>query len=213
MSFTEILKRGIGVYKGEGVLEFIKQTLFYIKSFVYANECYYLYEKKINDADCYKTRVKIGKENQKIIENIANYYHLKKIGFDFKDLIFESRLKKGGIAFCIFFNKEIAHVTWVALNKKAKKDIDNLPFDIEFGRHEVCSGASFTEPKYRGKKLLSSVYLMIIPYLYEKGILKIKFTINVNNFSSNRAHSMINPKIIGKYRYLKILCWKSWKRK
>lgn len=210
MTVLEFFRRGVGIYKDEGAGQLFKQVASYLKNIIYVNEYYYLYEKPLNSYNKLKVAPRINEMVCKIIENIDQYYKMIESGYDFNKLIFESRIIKGGVAFCVFYKKELAHVTWVAFNNKVKKGIDYLPFSVNFENNEVCSGASFTFPEYRGKKLLSYIYSIIFPYLLHKGVRKDKFTININNVSSIAAHLKFNPKTIGKYRYQKILWWKSW---
>jgi GNAT superfamily N-acetyltransferase len=147
----------------------------------------------------------------KIISTPEEFEQLDSNGYDFKMMHFKDKLEKGCLAFCAFANKELAHVTWAALSEKAKKEIDYLPFGVAFQNKEACSGASFTDPKYRGKGLFSYVYAVIFPYLAQRGIVKDKFTIEVSNISSQKAHAKFNPNITGKGHYLKILWWKFWR--
>ena len=126
-------------------------------------------------------------------------------------MLFKDKLKKGALAFCIFLNKELIQVTWVALNERAKKEIDYLPFKVFFQKREVNTGAAFTDPHFRGKKLHGYIRSYIYDYLSQEGFVKCRYPIEVNNISSQKGVARFNPTIIGKGYYLKILWWKFWK--
>ena len=61
-------------------------------------------------------------------------------------------------------------MTCATFNEKAKKEIDNMPFKVKFQKQEACSGASFTDPKFRGKGLLGYIHAYIFPYLARRGM-------------------------------------------
>ena len=211
MTVNGVLKRGIYVLQKEGIWTFLSQVFSFLGSFFYSRGSYYIYEKTLTKNEKYQFNTKLQNATIKIISTPEEFEQLGSNGYDFKMMLFKDKLKKGAVAFCAFANKELAHVTWVAFNEKAKKEIDYLPFKVAFQNKEACSGASFTEPKYRGKGLLSYIYAYIFPYLAQRDIVKDKFTIEVNNISSQKAHAKFNPIITGKGHYLKILWWEFWK--
>ena len=211
MTVNGVLKRGIYVLQKEGIRTFLSQVFSFLGSFFYGRGSYYIYEKTLTKNERYQFNTKLQNATIKIISAPEEFEQLVSDGYDFKMILFKDKLKKGAVAFCAFANKELAHVTWAALNEKAKKEIDYLPFEVAFQNKEVCSGASFTEPKYRGKGLFSYIYAYIFPYLAQRGMVKDKFTIEVNNISSQKALAKFNPIITGKGHYLKILWWKFWK--
>jgi hypothetical protein len=211
MTVNGILKRGIYVLQKEGVWTFLSQVFSFLGGFFYSRGSYYIYEKPLTKDERYQFNTKLQNVAIKIISTMEEFEQLKSNGYDFKAMLFKDKLKKGAIAFSAFVNKELVHVTWLAFNKRAKEEIDGLPFEVAFQSKEACSGASFTEPKFRGKGLLSCIYAVIFPYLAQKDIVKDKFTIEVNNISSQKAHAKFNPTIIGKGYYLKILWWEFWR--
>lgn len=206
MWIPEAFRRGLHVLKTEGCYHLFKA----VYSHLYCDETYFLYMKAL-DGNSPVLSINLMDGMELILINSTDQYtKLLDSGFDFKNTIFRKRLKTSCKAFCLFENKQLAHVTWIALNNDGKKEIDYLPFKVDFDNGEICSGASYTEPKYRGKGLLSYTYAAIFSYLDEIGITKDIFTINVNNLPSNKALSKFNPSIIGKYRYLKITLWERW---
>lgn len=211
MTINGLLKRGIYVLQKEGIRTFLSQVFSFLCSFFYSRGSYSIYEKTLTKNEQYSFKPKLQNVEVKIISTPEEFNQLISNGYDFKMMLFKDKLKKGAVAYCALVNKELAHVTWVAFNEKVKKEIDPLPFQIAFQNKEACSGASFTEPKFRGKGLLSYIYACIFPSLEQRGIVNDKFTIEVNNISSQKAHAKFNPTIIGKGHYLKILWWNFWK--
>lgn len=199
----------------EGLLVFVKRAFLFmlrsVKSFFFSYGKYYIYEKELSNASEVQFKPKIQDCIVKIVSTSKGLDELSAGGYDFKTMNFEQKLRKGALAFCVFVKRELAHVTWVAPNGEAKREIDPLPFKVNFETGEVCSGASFTCPIYRGKGLLSYAYSYIFPYLAKRNILKDKFTIDVNNTASQKALSKFNPTTTGKGHYLKILWWEFWK--
>ena len=212
-----VLFRSKEILQKEGLLLFIKRAfLFSVRSLVgflfkYGN--YYIYEKTLNKTTEFGFTTEIQNVTLTTISTIEEFDKLIAEGYDFKMMNFERNIEMGALPFCAFVGQELAHVTWIAPNEKAKKCIDYLPFKVNFQAGEVCSGASFTNPKYRGRGLLSYVYSSIFLYLFKEGVLKDKFTINKKNISSQKAHAKFDPVIIGEGCYLKILWWEFWKEK
>lgn len=205
-----LYQRGKYIVHHEGWLSFLKQGFSFVGNLFSSYGTYYIYEKELNPADeetNFKPKIDC---TFKVISSLEEFDKLINQCYDFKAMNFRPKLGKGALAFCFFVGQELAHVTWVAPNKEAKEEIDYLPFKVNFEAGEVCSGASFTDPRYRGKGLLSHAYSYIFPYLVKAGILKDRFTIEAGNLASQKAHSKFNPVITGKGRYLKILWWESW---
>lgn len=201
----------------EGMMPFIMRAflflLRFLKSSFFSYRNYYIYEKTLNDVDEAVVTSRLQDATLKIIHSSEELDKLTKEGYDFKLPNFKERFKRGALPFCIFVEQELAHVTWVAFDEIAKREIDQLPFKVDFSKGEVCSGGSWTDPRYRGKGLLSYVYSYIFPYLAEQGIRKDKFSIQEGNIASQKAHTKLNPTITGKIRYLRLLRWEFWKEK
>jgi RimJ/RimL family protein N-acetyltransferase len=209
MLILSYLKRGFCILKKEGSKSFIKQFIGYLGAIICEHKEYNLYEVKLDDRiNEFKIKVNIDDYEVQIIQELAHYESLVKNNYHFDGMIFEHRLKKGAIAFCLFNNdKEIAHVTWIAFNEEAKKNIDHVPYDVNFEEMEVCQGASFTNPSHRGKGFCKYIYTIIYSCLRKRGIKKVLLTIDVRNISSRKAMEYFEPTIIGVLRYTKYLWW------
>lgn len=206
-----LYQRARYILRHEGWWAFIRQGFAFVGNLFFSYGNYYIYEKDLNSIDEeIKIRPKVDC-TLKIISNLDELDELIVQSYDFKAMPFRPRLERSAIAFCLFVGQELASVTWVAPSKEAKKEIDYLPFKVNFEAREVCSGASFTAPAHRGKGLLAYTYSYIFPYLANNSISKDKFSIEVNNIASQKAHAKFNPLITSKGRYLKIFWWEFWK--
>lgn len=214
MAFTRLdmlYQRGKYILRHEGWRTFIRQGFSFVRNLFFSYGNYYIYEKDLSPADeemSFKPRIDC---TPGVIAEADELDQLIARGYDFKAMNFRRKLEKGALAFCFFVGKELVHVTWLAPNKEAKQEIDYLPFKVDFRAGEVCSGASSTDPAHRGKGLLAHTYSHVFRYLANDGIVRDRFSIDVNNIASQKAHAKFNPVITGKGRYLKILWWQSWK--
>lgn len=211
MKINDFVIRGKYVLLNYGIRELISQLYAFLISIFYIRGVYYIYEKNLTKEENYFFFQPMIKNVEiKIISTLKELEELVLNGYDFKWIIADSKIKKGAIAFCALTNKELIHVTWVALNEIVKKEIDYIPIEVKFEAKEVCSGNSFTEPKFRGKGLLGYVYIFIFSYLAQRDLIKDKFTININNITSQKALAKFKPNVIGKIYYLKIFKWELW---
>jgi hypothetical protein len=201
--------RDIVFYEGWPV--FFKQVGSSIREFFYAHGVYFVYEVDLQKAaEAIMPPVKIDC-TVKLISNLDELEELVQQNYKLGTYSFKPKLARGTLAFCVFVQKELAHVTCISSGPDSKKEIDNLDFAVDFNHGEVCSGASYTHPKYRGKGLLNHVYSYIYPYLLQHHYKKNKFTIEANNTASQKSSARYSPKIIGRGRYLKFLWWRNWK--
>lgn len=202
-----LLKKSKKVIQEEGLFTFFKKAI----SFFFSHRTYYVYERAANDISEINFSPEVKNYKLEIIPTLRQLDKLGQDGYNFKTINLKIGINNGALPFCIFSGKEIVHVSWIAMNEKAKKEVDTIPFKIDFQKGEVCSGGSFTDPQYRGKGLLSYVYSYILPYLAEHGFSKVKFTIDEKNIASQKAHAKINPMFIGKGHYFKIFGIGIWK--
>jgi hypothetical protein len=206
-----LYQRAKYILRSEGWRAFLRQGFSFVRSLFLSYGNYYIYEKNLDPAgEEIKFEPKIDC-TPKVIAKPDEFDRIADQGYDFKAMDFRRKLEKGALAFCLFVGQELASVTWVARSKEAKKEIDYLPFKVNFEAGEVCSGASFTDPAYRGRGLLVHTYSYIFRYLASNAILKDRFSIEVSNIASQRAHAKFNPVVTGKGRYLKVFWWEFWR--
>jgi hypothetical protein len=214
---TLLVRKGRGILREEGVVVFIKRALLFVISPLFRRETYYVYEKDLNELDEAEFRPKTQNCTLKITSTPEQIDELMAEGFDFSfhpniyDI--KKRISRGAIAFCAFVGQDLAHITWVALNKEAKRDLDVLPYAVDFSNNEVCSGASETNPEYRRMGIYAYVYSKIFSFLSGEGLSIDRFTIGKDNIASQNALAKFNPIIYAEGEYSKFLWWKFWKEK
>jgi hypothetical protein len=184
--------------------EYLRGVVFYLG---YYYICKIILTSKDNVPD-YKPKIEcsfkfISKEDD-IDELIVNKYRMNILDF-------QTKLEKGAVAFCVFVDKKLASVTWIADHEAAKQLIDPLPFVVNFEQGEVCSGSAFTDPKYRGKGLQNYIHTLMYHYLIDKGIYICKYSIEKRNAASQKVGGHFGQKIISYGRNLKILGMTFWK--
>ena len=89
-------------------------------------------------------------------------------GLDFRSHIINARqrLDKGAIAFCVFINSELAHISWLAVSEQAMKTFNTLPYQVDFSSNEASVLGAETNPEYLAMEPRSeSMYTTGIPRL------------------------------------------------
>lgn len=197
----------------DGPISFLSRGLAHLVRYFFQYETYYLYKHTIYERDEADFLPKIKNFTTRIVTSNQQADELAAEGLDFRSYVFYARrsLDRGAIAFCIFVDRELAHVAWVAMTKEAKKDIDPLPFQVDFANREACTGGTRTIRKYRGKGLMTYSYWQRFDFLKKKGVIATRNSVATSNIASQRVHTRFNPELYAKARYLKILRWKSWK--
>lgn len=110
-------------------------------------------------------------------------------------------LDNGVVVHCIFVEKELAHIGRVALTPRAKKYVDESPFEVNFDRNEAVTGSTWSNPKFRGKGLMKYGYYQRFEFLRGLGFKLSRNAVNVTNIASNKVHEKFEPKIIAKARF------------
>lgn len=216
-----LFRRGRHVLRDEGLFPFIKGvSSFFLtktKQLFFSNQTYYLYEKTLNnEVNDIEFKPNIKNFRLRTISAPQQVDELVAQGFDFSyhahiyDL--KRRVTKGMIIFCAFIDKKIAHISCVAMSEKTKKDIDPLPYAIDY-QSEACIGDTETMREYRGLGIYTYVYLQIFQFLKERGLSKAKFTVRKDNIAPQKSQAKLGSKVYGEGHHLKLLWWKFWKKK
>lgn len=108
-------------------------------------------------------------------------------------------------------NGELAHTTKVALTEAGKRTVDVLPYRVDFQGGEVCSGASYTLPKYRRRGLYYYVRSHVFRHLAEAGYSRDLFSVRKDNRASLHTLTKLGGCRVGEGRYIRIAFLTSWK--
>jgi hypothetical protein len=208
------LQLASGKFQREGFVPMLKSlkddALRFFGSYLFYYAEYYLYELTLqerNEADFLPT---VPNFTVQIVSSNRQADMLAAEGDDFRKYFYSARqaLDKGAIAFCIFVEGELAHVTWAAFTEEAKNTFDAMPYRINFAEKEAYTGGTFTFPKFRGKGLMTYSSFKKYQFLREQGVKISRNSVKVNNVASLRVHSKFAPKIYAKVRYVRFLWWK-----
>jgi hypothetical protein len=208
--FKALFNRANDIKKTEGWLYLIKRIFTY---YIFQYRYFYVYEHELVDLDESDFTPRLHGYSVKIISNNNEADDIATKKYDFRLHYQDARkaLDSGAVAFCIFANEELAHIGWIAMNKRAKKYVDPLPFHVDFCNYEAVTGGTKTNPKYRGKGLMNYGYYLRFNYLKKHGIKIARNAVKENNIPSHKSHQKFKYRITAKARYLKILSWVSWK--
>jgi len=165
----EHIKRASYILKSSNVFDLLKRSFAF---FICDWGNYNLYEHAVADIDTSLFSPVLPGFKVKIAASNRDADELSKNFTDFRKVIFQSRkmLDKGAVAFCIYSEKELAHITWLALNEKAQKSINTLPYNVDFKSGEACVGGTYTEPRFRGKGLMVFGNYLKFKYLRSNGM-------------------------------------------
>jgi len=176
-------------------------------------EARYYYEHTLKEREPAEFLPRIRDFSLHIIRTTQEADELEAKGYEFRSYQTKAHrsLDIGGVAFCIFVEKELAHIGWVALTEAAKPYVDDWPFKVDFANKEACTGATLTIPKFRGNGLMKYIYYKRFDFLFQMGIERTRNSVGIHNVASNQVHRKFDPKIYTMCRYFKFLWWSSWK--
>ena len=193
----------------------IRRGFAFLAPYFFMYGTYYLYEHIVNEskkADFLPgirgLTFRIVSTNQQADELIAD-------GLEFRSYVLDTRqwLGRGAIAFCIFVDGELAHISWVAMTAEVKGRLTELPFQVNFSNNEAYWGRLETNPRYQRMGLWGYSYHKILKFMRERGIVTLRFVVHTNNISTQRGYAKFGARRYAKARYLRILWWKFWKER
>ncbi|MDD5043626.1 MAG: hypothetical protein PHD51_03070 [Patescibacteria group bacterium] len=205
LKLKDFLDLSVYTLKEEGFFSFCQKALAHLAGSIFSYNTILVYEKDLTKLDNIYFYPRLDGAVLKIISSIDEYNKAKEGGYSLDIAVSERWIGEGAIAFCVFVGRDLAHLTWVALNQETKSHIDSNNYQVDFLNKEVASGASKTKKKYLRKGLYLFVYSEIFIFLHNLGKTRDKFTINESNTASRRALEKFNPRIIKKIKCLRIL--------
>jgi hypothetical protein len=192
---TVLFKKARNILQTEGLKALIGRGF---KRGFYEHQIYYLYEHSLKDRDeaNYQPRIKdfiymiisTRQEADKLIFN----------GFDFHPGVtnIRQRLDKGAVAFCVFMEKDLASIGFIAMTQKAMDGLNQPPYKVNFSTGEACTGGGWTNPNYRASGLATYVYFKRLQALKERGKVIARAAVTQDNTVSHKMHARFTPKII-----------------
>jgi RimJ/RimL family protein N-acetyltransferase len=210
---STLSRRAKYIFHTEGLIPLIRQGFTFLAGYFFRYRTLYLYQHIVGQGNEAEFVPRVQDFTLEVISTSQQADELAARGFDFRWQVgnFSQRLDKGAIAFCIFVGQELAHIGWIAPTQEAKESLHEPPYKVDYSNGEVCTGSTWTNPKYRGKGLMTYGYFKRFQFLKERGISASRAAVDKGNIASQRMIAKFNTGVYAKVRYLKILCWKSWK--
>lgn len=209
-------RRWQNILKGEGLLAAIKMTYSFLVRRFFAYDNLYLYrvilEDELNKPE-YTPRIKnfslkIITSNKQAEELIASGFNL-----DWFVIGADKRLRQGAVAFCIFVEKQLVYITWLAMNTQARDAIADIPRPVDFANKEAYTGWAFRSPKqWRSSGGFTAyMHFSIVHFLRQRGFKAYNFeTAKKNTIMHNTLLKRLNIKPYRQAHNIKLLWWKSW---
>lgn len=191
------------ILQQRGFFSLVKYMMaFFIRVLFVCGSCY-IYENRLDGPDI---TPKLDNLTLRLISTSEEFQKLLVGDFDFSSYpdipLSRKRLNRGAVAFCAFVGKEFAHVTWVAISRKAKGDFH--PYPIE-GEDTACVGATMTAPQYRRKGMNVYVHSEVFRYLKEKGLIRAVISINKDNIAAQNSQTKLGSIRWGNGYYMRLL--------
>ncbi len=211
---TALYSQAKYIFQTEGLISLLRAGFTFLAGCFFRYETYYLYEvtaKERNEADFMP---RIQDFTLKVVTTSKQLDELAAEGFDLSSPLIKARqrLEGGAVAFCIFVKGELANIGWVAMTREAQKNLDKLPYKIDFSKNEAYLGWTETSPKYRWLGLMVYSNIKQIQFLEERGRTARTLTVK-HNIAPQRSNAKLGYKLYAEARYLQILWWKSWKER
>ena len=215
-TLTNVVVRACAILRNEGpmsLLQHIAQFARLLGRRLYWQRDVYLYRYRLIERDRTQYLPRIESYELRVLETDAQADELVDEGFeDFRTrlLLTARHLSHGAVAFCVYVDKRLAYIGWVATDNEGKACGDSLPYRVAFADGEACAVGSYTTPEYRGRGLIVYGLYERFEYLRQKGYRFARSSIDVHNLSSQRANAKLSPEILGTGRFRRILCWSRW---
>lgn len=211
--------RAVRIARGEGPAALLKHTASYaqfLRSRVVHYNHSYLYSHDLVERDEKPFLPRFDSWDVRVLHSNTEADEVAKEGFEDlrKVFVYSPRaLDRGAIAFCIYIDKSLAHVGWVALTPEAKQSVDRLPYRVDFDAGEACTGGTYTINRFRGRNLMAYGYYLRLEYLRKLGCTCSRNAVVVDNIASQTVHAKFNPEIWGTGRLIRVFRWYKWNEK
>lgn len=214
-------ERARDILRRHGLISPLKQSFLYLVRNGFKHKITYLYEIDLS-SDIPEFIPKVEDYTLKVISKPSEVDELIAQGFDFgfyrtgyRDIeSIKQTLSKATIVFCVFVDKELAHIGFVPMNKEAFSYIGGLPFKVDFQAGETSTGLFETNPKYRGKGIYVYAYSRAMQFLKEKGFSRLRFAIDKDNIASQKGLAKLGSRVYAEGRETTVfLVWRFWREK
>jgi hypothetical protein len=149
-----------------------------------------------------------------VLERVEDIERLAERGFEVA--VFDSArrrgwLQRGGVAFCVYVNRELAHIAWVAMSAAAREFYDQLPYHVDFEHGEAWWGGSYTVRRFRGRGIYTYVCGIRLKYLHEHGFTVCRDAVRADNVASLKGQGWWNARPCVAGRLVHFFKWTRWR--
>jgi hypothetical protein len=210
----EYWNRARYILQSEGAIPLLKRLFAYLSSQIFCRGEFYVryhFVGELDEAD-FLPRVK-DFSFKLTTSNEAADELAEQVGFDFREQIPRARrrLDAGAVAFCIFMQNRLVHISWIGFSQEEQRTMNSQPYKVNFSQNQACLGAAETDPRYRGLGLMAYACFQRHQYMKEHGITTAIGIDETDNIAIYKIHSRLPSKIYTKARYMKLLWWQYWK--
>ena len=169
------------LYQESGLTGLIRDLSAYLH--LYVHSTYYVLDVRYPLKEIMDFKPKITNFTYKMLTKTSELNELIDNGYNFvlNVRVVRHQLKEGAIGSFIFVDKELAAISWMATNEKAKNTFDPQPYKVDFAHGEVCVGGDWTNPKYRRLGLNSYLITQRQRYNTTRGTAKCRTIVLINN--------------------------------
>ena len=192
-----LFREGKLILHEEGFISLVKRLL-------YAHKIVYLYR---NDLGSPSIGCNADNPTLIVVTCLEEFDKLLIEGFDFSAYEMsiqqcKERISRRSVLFCVFVDNELAHGTWVSMDRQTHSEFYHFPLNYE---HEASLGGTMTIPKYQGKGIYTYVYSQIFQYLRKKGVSRAVFEIHKDNLIAQKAQARLGSAIFSEGHHLRLL--------
>ena len=202
-----LYQRAKYILRNEGWWAFIRQGFSFVRNLFFSYGNYYIYERELSEPSETKFTPKIPNRALKIVTTTDELKELVVEGFDINSYFnmeeLKWRINKGMTLFGVFVGKNLAHRSFVAMNRKANVD-PVLSMSIVNWQKEASIGPCTTPAEYSGLNLYPYTLSQICRYLKGQNKQNVKITTSKQNAPSIRGIEKAGFKICGEARYLRL---------
>ena len=196
-----------------GLLGGARRRLRAVRRSWFTREDYIVYRFETEVASLPSRRPEVAGLDVVVLESLEDVQRLVEQGYDvplFHSAVQVRWLRRGGVAFCAFVDRRLAHIAWVALREDARGCCDGLPYVVDFAHGEAATGGAWTVPAYRGRGLYRYMFGRELDYLRRNGRTICCNAIGTNNEASQRGQAVYGAETYARARLVRVLAFSRW---
>jgi hypothetical protein len=214
-SFPEPIRRASETLHNYGLLETLGRIIDFVGPQIFHAGNYHVYEHRLRAREESDFRPEIAGLRCEFVTSNLEADKLEAEGLEFRShfLYSRSKLESGGIAVCLFVEKNVSCISWIALNKRAEKSFVHRGYNVDYSNGECSTGGAFTLPEFRGRGLMTYNKFKQFQFLYEKGISTVRCAVLGRHVDQRKINEKFAPSGHKEATYFKILFFSFYREK